>query len=290
MTELWSRVCGPAFLAHPVIFCALSLQCWPDGLELTSRILSGIQRAAQTVLGVYLKRTCSRVTSASSALGVLSDYALYKSTHSLTQVRRCWLRYIMKTDDDVFVNLFALLHHLTDLYVAGFRLRLIACLVFWRMHVLREGQWNIPVEELPDDLYPPYCSGMGYVFSTDVAVAMYRVSFYVRFFWVRAPLYLRYDAMRDAEFNVRSHTHTHTRLTALFPGLPGWADTRKVKPIWILLKQETVSGSGISWAMYKSAPRSRQVTMPAPHHSVFTGRMPFLSPNQQCQSTEGTHS
>ena len=49
-----------------------------------SRILSGIQRAAQTVLGVYLKRTCSRVTSASSALGVLNDYALYKSTHSLT--------------------------------------------------------------------------------------------------------------------------------------------------------------------------------------------------------------
>ena len=49
-----------------------------------SRILSGIQRAAQTVLGVYLKRTCSRVTSASSARGVLNDYALYKSTHSLT--------------------------------------------------------------------------------------------------------------------------------------------------------------------------------------------------------------
>ena len=30
-------------------------------------------------------------------------------------------------------------------------------------------------------------------------------------------------------------SHTHTRLTALFPGLPGWAGTRKVKPIWILL-------------------------------------------------------
>jgi len=26
---------------------------------------------------------------------------------------------------------------------------------------------------------------------------------------------------------------------------------------------------------------------PAPHHSVFTGRMPFLPPNQQRQSTEG---
>ena len=62
---------------------------------------------------------------------------------------------------------------------------------------------------------------------------------------------------------------THTRLTALFPGLPRWDCTRKAKPIWILLKQETVSGSGISWAVCKSAPRYRQTTMPAPHHSVF---------------------
>ena len=37
----------------------------------------------------------------------------------------------------------------------------------------------------------------------------------------------------------------------------------------------------------KSAPRSRQITVPAPHHSVFTGRMPFLPPNQQRQCTEG---
>jgi len=84
------------------------------------------------------------------------------------------------------------------------------------------------------------------------------------------------------------HTHTHTRLMALCPGLPGSAGTRKVKPIWILLKQETVSGSGISWAICKSASRSRQITMPAPTtQSFFTGRMPFLPPNQQRLSTEG---
>jgi len=81
--------------------------------------------------------------------------------------------------------------------------------------------------------------------------------------------------------------HTHTRLTAFFPGLPGSAGTRKVKPIWILLKQETVSGSGISWVICKSASCSRQITTPAPHHSVFTGWMPFLPPNQRRQSTEG---
>jgi len=41
------------------------------------------------------------------------------------------------------------------------------------------------------------------------------------------------------------------------------------EPIWILLKQETVSGSGISWAICKSAPRRRQITVPAPDHSIF---------------------
>jgi len=35
------------------------------------------------------------------------------------------------------------------------------------------------------------------------------------------------------------------------------------------LKQETTSGSGISWAACKSARCSEQITTPAPHHSVF---------------------
>ena len=78
--------------------------------------------------------------------------------------------------------------------------------------------------------------------------------------------YYYYYCCRSNKTN-NTRTHTHTRLTALFPGLPGWASTRKIKPIWILLKQETVSGSGISWATCKSASCSRQITMPVPHHS-----------------------
>jgi len=63
---------------------------------------------------------------------------------------------------------------------------------------------------------------------------------------------------------------THTRLTALCPGLPGWAGTRKVKLIWILLKQEAVSGSGISGAIcIMQVCISLQTTMSAPHHSAF---------------------
>ena len=81
---------------------------------------------------------------------------------------------------------------------------------------------------------------------------------------------VRYKQANSTRTHTRMHAHTHvSRLTALCPGLPGWAGTRKVKPIWILLKQETVSGSGISWAVCKYASRSRQITTPAPHHSVF---------------------
>jgi len=36
-----------------------------------------------------------------------------------------------------------------------------------------------------------------------------------------------------------------------------------------LLEQKIVSGSGISLAICKFAPRPREITMPVPHHSVF---------------------
>jgi len=54
-------------------------------------------------------------------------------------------------------------------------------------------------------------------------------------------------------------------------------------------RDDGVSGcSGISCTICKqSAPRCRQKTTPTPHRSIFTGRMFFLMPNQQCQSTEG---
>ena len=58
-------------------------------------------------------------------------------------------------------------------------------------------------------------------------------------------------AARTKSIGSERAVHTHP-FNGPFPGLPRWAGTRKVKPIWILLKQETVSGSGISWAICKS--------------------------------------
>ena len=81
-------------------------------------------------------------------------------------------------------------------------------------------------------------------------------------------------------------TYTHTQpfycSSGICPGPPGWAlsryqkgKARKVKTNLDLLEQEIVSGSGICWAICKSAPHPRQ---PRPHPTTqfFTGRMPFL--------------
>jgi len=53
-------------------------------------------------------------------------------------------------------------------------------------------------------------------------------------------------AQQHTDRDRRTWERMNERLSALCPGLPRWAGTRKVKPIWILLKQET-----------------------APHHSSF---------------------
>jgi len=79
----------------------------------------------------------------------------------------------------------------------------------------------------------------------------------------------------------RRLTHTHTRLTAVFRGLPRSAGTRKVKPIWILL---TLASAG-PYASLHLAP-DRQPNQ-HPTTLFFTDWMPFLPPKQQRQSTEG---
>ena len=59
--------------------------------------------------------------------------------------------------------------------------------------------------------------------------------------------------MASPPYHLSRHSYTH-----LFNDpLSRQASTRKVKPIWISLKQETVSGSSISWTIYTSAPRYR---------------------------------
>ena len=98
----------------------------------------------------------------------------------------------------------------------------------------------------------------------------------------------------SAWFVAKVHTYIQTYIHPFNCPLSGTTRVNRYqrgKTIWILLKQEAVSGSGISWAVCKSAPCSRQTTTPAPRHSVIYRPHALLAaqPNQQRQSTEGQH-
>jgi len=64
-------------------------------------------------------------------------------------------------------------------------------------------------------------------------------------------------------------------LTAIFLGEPGFA---------IFIEAKDDGSGGDNWS-YKSC--KAPVKSPPTNTQLFTGWMPFLSPNQQCQSTEG---
>ena len=72
-----------------------------------------------------------------------------------------------------------------------------------------------------------------------------------------------------------NNNNNNNRLTALYPGLPTWAGNRKVKPIWTLLKQETVSGSGISTS---------------PHTDNHASTLPLSFVQVRCPSCHPTNS
>ena len=93
---------------------------------------------------------------------------------------------------------------------------------------------------------------------------------------------------------MHTHTHTHTHpfqaQGRVMSGAIRVSQYQKGKPSWILLKHETVNGSGTRWAIWKSAPHSRQITTAATHHSVFTVyRLDALPDAQTTASKQRRH-
>ena len=87
-------------------------------------------------------------------------------------------RFVMKTDDDVVVNIYKLVHFLIEVdskirAASGF----LYCNVEGRGHGVapirrNESKFYMNETEYRYDLYPPYCHGPGYVFSFDVAARL----------------------------------------------------------------------------------------------------------------------
>ncbi|XP_020268940.1 hydroxyproline O-galactosyltransferase GALT2-like isoform X2 [Asparagus officinalis] len=74
--------------------------------------------------------------------------------------------YIMKCDDDTFIRVDAVLKEIRgvsqkkSLYMGNLNL----------LHrPLRSGKWAVTYEEWPEDIYPPYANGPGYIISSDIA-------------------------------------------------------------------------------------------------------------------------
>jgi len=65
-----------------------------------------------------------------------------------------------------------------------------------------------------------------------------------------------------------------------FPGEPGLAGIHWTKGWWRWWWQ-------LNYRSYKSCKAPVKSSPPRNQHPFFTGRMPFLSPSQQCKSTEG---
>ena len=69
-------------------------------------------------------------------------------------------------------------------------------------------------------------------------------------------------------YNRIAHTHTHP-FNGSFSGTTRVSRYQEGTTNLDFTEATDVSGSGISWAACKSAPRSRQLTTPTPHRSIF---------------------
>ena len=96
-------------------------------------------------------------------------------------------RYILKTDDDIFVNIFNVAKHILSIHNHEKDVKkMLLCLVWYRMKVVRDpkSKWYLSKSEFRDDFFPTYCSGSAYIMTADLIPPMYNASMFTPFFWV----------------------------------------------------------------------------------------------------------
>ncbi|XP_052861045.1 uncharacterized protein LOC128268075 [Anopheles cruzii] len=92
-------------------------------------------------------------------------------------------RYVLKTDDDVFINAPVLYDVLER--VAPQR-KLLLCQLVTKLSVKRthRSKWYVSWREYPTRYYPPHCPGYSILYSRDVARELYREAQRQPFFWI----------------------------------------------------------------------------------------------------------
>ncbi|XP_034232312.1 beta-1,3-galactosyltransferase 5 [Thrips palmi] len=95
-------------------------------------------------------------------------------------------KYVLKVDDDAFVNTPVLLDFVRHALSPHGARRLLACTVVTGARVRRSwrSKWRVAYGEFPGHQYPDYCEGWAVLYSPDVALALYRELQRGPYFWI----------------------------------------------------------------------------------------------------------
>lgn len=103
----------------------------------------------------------------------------------------CQAHFVLKTDDDVFVNsplLYDILSHespQSSIFALSSQ-RLILCDKIPHSKVKRSyrSKWRVSYDEFKDKFYEPYCPGFAIIYTSDVVKDLYRKAQHSRYFWI----------------------------------------------------------------------------------------------------------
>lgn len=92
--------------------------------------------------------------------------------------------FVLKADDDAFVNMPLLIQALEALAKKGRASGTLYCNVWYGSGVPRHGKWAVSVEQRRHPVWPPFCQGLAYVMTPDLPGAFFNASFDLPFLWM----------------------------------------------------------------------------------------------------------
>ena len=146
--ETWARiVCNYDNAAHVSLIFVL-------GISLRDKDNVKVKTEAK----LYRDIIIGNFSDTYQTLSTKSMFSLHWAATYCTEAK-----FILKTDDDVYLNISRLL---TELQVFNGPEPLLMGYRYNQAPVMRDGQWKVDFNQFAADSFPPYCSGVAYVMSS----------------------------------------------------------------------------------------------------------------------------
>ena len=91
-----------------------------------------------------------------------------------------WAHFVLKTDDDMFINVPAIQRAVETLNMKWS----IMGEINPTSPAIRGGKWKATIEQFPFEMYPTYLTGTGYVMSADVLRPLFNASEYFPYLYI----------------------------------------------------------------------------------------------------------